>query len=82
MSLSHRNHSIDLLANQLTGFYVRGTLTVKGLNLPETLKTKKTLEKGINERFCKLGSYSKFLLADIKFHNSLYNYKLSNQIIV
>ena len=31
MSISRRNQSIDL-QSKLTGFYVRGTLTVKGLN--------------------------------------------------
>ena len=31
MSLSHRNQSMNCSANQLTGFYVRRTLTIKGL---------------------------------------------------
>ena len=31
MFLSYRNHSVDLLANQLNGFYMMRTLVVKGL---------------------------------------------------
>ena len=35
---SYRNQSIDLLANQLTGFYMRATLTFNGLNKPACFK--------------------------------------------
>ena len=31
MFLSYRNHSVDMLANQLNGFYMMRTFVVKGL---------------------------------------------------
>ena len=35
MYLSYRNQAIDCSGNQLTGFYMRGSLVVKGLTYKE-----------------------------------------------
>ena len=39
MPLSCRDQSLDLLANQLTGFYMRGTFIVKRLSLLKAMFT-------------------------------------------
>ena len=37
MFSSYRNQSVDFSANQLTGFYIMGTLVLKGLNTSKLL---------------------------------------------
>ena len=43
MFISHRNQSIDLQSKSLTGFYMRGTLSVKGLNVFKCTSDKENL---------------------------------------